>query len=74
MCFCWIVCLCLAVTFSIPPRKKVMGILTGVGENHRSEPSADHISMRSKGIKSPGKAGHPENRNIMAAIKDLHLS
>jgi len=35
----------------MPPRKKVVtGILTGVGENHWSEPSRDHMSMHSGGV------------------------
>ena len=58
----------------MPPRKKVTRILTSVGENHRPEPSADHISKHSEGTESSGEAGHPENRNIMAAIEDLQCS
>jgi len=45
-----------------------------VGENHQSEPSANHISMHFKGTKSSGEADHPENRNIMSAIEDLQRS
>ena len=63
-----------AITFSMPPRKKAIGILTSVGENHRSKPSADHLSMHSEGTESFGEAGHPKNRNIMAAIEDLQRS
>ena len=63
-----------AITFSMPPRKKAMGILIGVGKNHRSEPRADHLSMHFEGTKSSGEAGHPENKNIMAAIEDLQHS
>ena len=55
----------------MPLRKKATGVLTGVNENHRPEPSVDHISMHSEGIESFGEAGYPENRNIMAAIEDL---
>ena len=40
-----------------------------IGQNQ----SANHISMHSEGIES-GEAGHPKNRNIMAAIKDLQRS
>nr|POF08006.1 hypothetical protein CFP56_55320 [Quercus suber] len=58
----------------MPPRKKAMGILTGVGENHLSEPSANHISMHSEGIESSSKASHHENRNTMAIIEDLQRS
>ena len=58
----------------MPPRKKVTRILTSVGENHRPEPSADHISKHSEGTESSGEAGHLENRNIMAAIEDLQCS
>ena len=47
----------------MPPRKKVTGIQTGVGENHRLEPSADHISMHFEGTNSYGKDGYPENKN-----------
>ena len=59
----------------MPPRKKVViGILTSVGENHRSKPSTDHISMHSKGVESLGEAGHHEGREIMATIEDLQRS
>ena len=44
------------------------------GENHRSKPTANHISMHSEGTKSLGEAGHHENRGIMAAIEDLQHS
>jgi len=47
----------------MPPRKKVTGILTSVGENHRLEPSADHISMHFEGTNSSGEDGYPENKN-----------
>ena len=59
----------IAATFAMPPRKKVTGILIGLGENQQLEPSADHISMHSEGTKSFSVAGQPENRNIMAVIK-----
>ena len=62
------------VTFSMPPKKKVIGILTGVGKNHQSEPSTDHISMHSEGRKSSCEAGHHESMSIMAAIEDLQRS
>ena len=52
----------------------VIGILTGMGENHRSEPSTDHISMHSKGTESLGEAGHHETREIMVAIEDFQCS
>ena len=52
----------------------VTGMLTGMDENHRSEPSANHISMHSKGVESFGKTSHYETRGIMAAIKDLQRS
>ena len=56
----------------MPPRKKVVTrILIGVGENHQSKPSIDHISMHFKGIESSGEAGHHESREIMATIEDL---
>ena len=56
----------------MPPTKKVVtGILTGVGENHRSKPSTDHISVHSEGVESSGEASHCESREIMAAIEDL---
>ena len=58
-----------ATTFSMPPNKKVTGILIGLCENQQSEPSANHISMHSEGTKSFSVAGQPENRNIMAVIK-----
>ena len=59
------------VTSSMPPREKVAGILTGVGENHRLEPSTDRISMHSEGTKSSGEAGHHESISIMATIEDV---
>ena len=58
----------------MPPKKKVIGILTGVGENHQLEPSTDHLSMHSEGTKSSCEAGHHERVSIMAAIKDLQRS
>ena len=58
----------------MPPRKKVTGVLTGVGENHRSEPSANHISMYFEGTKSSREASRPKDRNIIAAIEDLQRS
>ena len=58
----------------MPPKKKVIGILTGVGENHQLEPSIDHLSMHSEGTNSSCKAGHHERVSIMAAIKDLQRS
>ena len=57
----------------MPPRK-VTRIRIGVGENHRLEPSTDHISMHSEGTESSGEAGHHESRGIMVAIKDLQRS
>ena len=43
----------------MPLRKKmVTGMLTSVGENHRSEPSADHISMHFKGTESLGQGDY----------------
>ena len=71
MCLGWIIYLYFVVTFSMPPRKKVTRVLTSVGENHRPEPSANHISVHYEGTKSSGDASHPKNRNIMAAIEDL---
>ena len=58
----------------MPSRKKVTGVLIGVGENHLLEPSPNHISMYSEGTKSSRKASHPKNRNIIAAIEDLQRS
>ena len=58
----------------MPPKKNIMGILTGVGENYRSKPSTDHLSMHSEGIESSGEAGHHKSKNIMAAIEDLQRS
>ena len=55
----------------MPPRKKFTGILIGLGENQRSKPSANHISMHSEGTESSGEVGQPKNRNIMVAIEDL---
>ena len=62
------------VTSSMPPREKVAGILTGVGESHRLEPSTDHISMHSEGTESLGEAGHHESISIMVAIEDVQSS
>ena len=63
------------VTFSMPLRKKVVtGILIGVGENHRSEPSTDHISMHSEGAESSDGTTHRESMEMMAAIEDLQCS
>ena len=51
------------ITSSMPLRKKVVTeIMTSVGENHRPEPSTDHISMHSKGVEFLGEAGHCESR------------
>ena len=47
------------------------GILTGVGENHRSKPSTDHISMHFEGAGSSGGTAHRESREMMAAIEYL---
>ena len=59
----------------MPPRKKVgTSVPTGVGENHRSEPSTDHISMHSEGTRSSGGTAHHESREMMAAIEDLQRS
>ena len=56
----------------MPPRKMVVtGILTGVGKNHRLEPSIDHISMHFEGTKSSGGTAHHESKGIMTAIKEL---
>ena len=52
----------------------VTGTLIGVVENHRSEPSADHISMHSEGAESSEETGRHETRGIMAAIEDLQRS
>ena len=49
----------------------VTGALIGVGENHQSEPSVNHMSMHSEGTKSSGETSHHETRGIMAAIKDF---
>ena len=59
----------------MPLRKKlVTGILTGVGENHWSEPSTDHISMHSEGIGSSGGIVYRKSREMMVAIEDLQRS
>ena len=59
----------------MPPRKKmVTRKLIGVGENHLSKPSADHISMHSEGAESFGETGCRETRGIIAAIEDLQRS
>nr|POE65400.1 hypothetical protein CFP56_55263 [Quercus suber] len=59
----------------MPLRKKVgIRILTGVGENHRSEPSADHIYMHSEGAGSSSGTAHREIREMMATIEDLQCS
>jgi len=59
----------------MPSRKKVVTrILVGVGENHRSEPNTDHVSMHSEGAESSGKSGRHETRGIMATIEDLQPS
>nr|POF27166.1 hypothetical protein CFP56_08537 [Quercus suber] len=59
----------------MPPRKKmVTGTSTGVGENHRSKPSVDHISVHFEGAESSREASHRETKGIMAAIKDLQRS
>nr|POE89674.1 hypothetical protein CFP56_38062 [Quercus suber] len=56
----------------MPPRKKmVTRTLIGVVENHRSKPSADHISMHFEGPESSGETGRRETRGIMATIEDL---
>jgi len=56
----------------MPPRKKVgTGILTGVGENHRSEPSTDHISMHFEGAGSSGGTAQCDSREMIAVIEDL---
>ena len=67
--------LLLVATFSMPLRKKVViGILTGVDENHRSETSTDQTSMHSNGVESSGKTAYRESREMMAAIEDLQRS
>ena len=59
----------------MPPRKKVVvGTLASVDENHRLEPSTDHISMHSEGIGSLGETAHRESKVMMAAIEDLQHS
>ena len=63
------------VTFSMPLRKKVVTrILVGVGENHRLEPSTDHVSMHSEGAESLRESGRCETMGIMATIEDLQCS
>ena len=52
----------------------VTRILIGMGENHRLEPSTDHISMHSEGTKSSGGPIHRESREMMATIEDLQRS
>ena len=52
----------------------VIGILTSVGENHRSEPSTNHISMHFEGTESSGGTAHRESRQMMAAIEDFQRS
>ena len=52
----------------------VIRMLTGVGENHRSEPSVNHISMHFEGAEFFGETGCHETRGIMAAIEDLQCS
>ena len=52
----------------------VTRMLTGVDENHRSEPSADHISMHFEDAKSSGEAGHHEFKGIIATIEDFQRS
>ena len=42
--------------------------LIGVGENHRSKPTADHISMHFEGIESSGETSRYETKGIMVAI------
>ena len=59
----------------MPLRKKVVTrILLGVGENHWSKPSTDHISMHYEGVESLGGTAHHESKEIMAAIEDLQRS
>ena len=56
----------------MPLRKKVVtGTLAMVDENHQSEPSADHMSMHSEGVRSSGETAHRESRVMMIAIEDL---
>ena len=65
----------LVVTLSMPLRKKVgTRVPTGVGENHRSEPSTDHVSMHSEGAESLRESGRCETMGIMATIEDLQRS
>ena len=52
----------------------VTRMLTGVDENHWSEPSADHISMHFEDAKSSREAGHHEFKGIIATIEDLQRS
>ena len=49
----------------------VIGILIGVGANHQSEPSTNHMSMHFESAESSGGTAHRESREMMAAIKDL---
>ena len=56
----------------MPLRKKVVaGTLAVVDENHQSEPSVDHMSMHSEGVRSSGETAHRESKVMMAAIEDL---
>ena len=59
----------------MPLRKKVgAGILTSVGENHRLEPSTNHISMHFEGIRYLGGTAHRESKEMMVAIEELQRS
>ena len=59
----------------MPLRKKVgIGILTSVGENHRSEPNTNHISMHFEGIRYLGGSAHRESKEMMVAIEELQCS
>ena len=59
----------------MPLRKKVgTEILTSVGENHRSEPSTNHISMHFEGIRYLGGTAHCESKEMMVAIEELQRS
>ena len=62
------------VTSFMPPRKKmVTKTLTGVGENHRSKPTADHIFMHSEGVESFGETSRRETKGIMVPSKIFNV-
>ena len=51
----------------------VTGALIGVGENHQSEPSANHISMHSEGAESSGETSRRETKGIMVPSKIFNV-